>query len=305
MYHTLIVPLDGSTFGEHALDSAGEIAAGSSAALELVRVHRVFHPGSNGDGARWEELTLREEREYLDRVAGEVRARWKVDVSTRLLEGPVADIICEHAQEAPAPLIVMSTHGRTGFSRAWIGSVADAVVRHATAPVLLLRCTDEEAAPSNVHQFHEIIVALDGSSFAEQVLPHALSLAHAASARLLLLRVVEPLTAPAPELPVAYIPAAEVFGETTRVLMTRAEDYVTALAQRLRKENPSLDVRGEVCLSESPASTIIEAANREHAEVVALATHGRGVSRLVIGSVADKVLRGGPGAVLAVRPRHD
>ncbi len=305
MYRTLIVPLDGSKFGEYALETAAGIAAGSAAKLDLLRVHRAFHLDGNGDGARWDEITTREEEEYLAHAAADARERWKLEVSTHLLHGPVADCICEHAQDAPAPLIIMSTHGRTGFSRAWLGSVADAVVRHSTAPVLLIRCMDEAGPPAAVRRFHEIIIALDGSGFAEQVVPHACSLAHASSAKLLLLRIVEPLTSAAPEFPVPYVPASEALGDTTRVLLTRAEDYVTALAQRLRKDNPTLDVRGEVCLSESPANTIIDTAYREHAEVVALATHGRGVSRLVIGSVADKVLRGGPGAVLALRPTHD
>jgi nucleotide-binding universal stress UspA family protein len=61
----------------------------------------------------------------------------------------------------------------------------------------------------------------------------------------------------------------------------------------------------EVVVDDNVARVIIDTAEQKHADLVAMATHARGLSRLVIASVADKVVRGGPGAVLLIRPQHD
>lgn len=303
MYRTLVVPLDGSPFAEQAIPTACTIARASGAHVELVRVHRTY-TFELGENSHWDAVTRRDETEYLARTAASAEVRWGAEVAGTVLDGPIAEAICDHAQEVPAPLIVLSTHGRTGFSRAWLGSSADAVVRHAVAPVLLLRTREEEGAIEGT-VIAEIVVALDGSGFAEQVLPHALSLAEATSARVVLVRVVEPVTVPVAEYAPSYASAAAAMSETTQVLIGRAEGYISGLAARLRHDHPMLDIRGDVRVAPSAATAIITDAAERHADVVALATHGRGVSRLLIGSVADKVLRGGSGAVLLVRPHHD
>jgi nucleotide-binding universal stress UspA family protein len=75
---------------------------------------------------------------YLDRVAAELRAVG-VKVTTETCAGPVAETILEYAEGIHADLIAMSTHGRSGLARWFIGSVADKVVRAARLPVLLAR----------------------------------------------------------------------------------------------------------------------------------------------------------------------
>lgn len=303
MYRTILVPLDGSPFAEHAIGTASRMARASGARIELVRVHRTY-AFDLGDDSHWDETTRRDEMEYLARTAATAAARADLRVDTAVLDGPIAEAICEHAQELPAPLITLSTHGRTGFSRAWLGSVADAVVRHAASPVLLLRSA-EDGPPRDDVTIRELIVALDGSGFSEQILPHALSFAECARARLLLLRIVEPITVPVAEYAPSFAAAAQAMSETTQVLVSRAEEYVSGVAARARHDHPELDIRADVRVSGSAARAIIDVASERHADMIALATHGRGMSRLLLGSVADKVLRGGPGAVLLVRPHVD
>lgn len=304
MYRTILVPLDGSPFAEHAIGMASCVARASGARVELVRVHRTY-AFDLGDDSHWDEMTRRDEAEYLARTAASAAVRGDTRVDTAVLDGPIAVAICEHAQELPAPIIILSTHGRTGFSRAWLGSVADAVVRHAVSPLLLLRSAEDGAPARDDVAIREVIVALDGSGFSEQILPHALSLAECARARLLLLRIVEPVTVPVAEYAPSFAAAAQAMSETTQVLVSRAEEYVSGVAARARHDHPELDIRADVRVSGSAAKAIIEVAAERHADVVALATHGRGMSRLLLGSVADKVLRGGPGAVLLVRPHLD
>lgn len=304
MYRTILVPLDGSPFAEHALGTACDLAAASGARVELLRVHRTY-TFDLGDDSHWDEMTRRDELEYLARTAASAGTRCRARIETAVLDGPVAEAICEHAQEAPAPLIVLSTHGRTGFSRAWLGSVADAVVRHAVCPVLLLRSSEEAAAAGDGLHIRLLVVALDGSGFAEQALPPALALAQCAKAQLVLLRIVEPVTVPVAEYAPSFAAAAQAISDTTQVLVSRAEDYVSGLAARMRYDHPELDVRSDVRVAGSPAKAILDDLVERHADVVALATHGRGMSRLFLGSVADKVLRGGSAAVLVVRPHLD
>ena len=140
MYRTILVPLDGSAFAEHALPTAAHLAAGAKAPLLLARVH---HPPSRL-GATWDEFFRNEEKAYLERIAVRVTQAQPIDVETALLDGDVVEAIRERAEQRADCLIVMSTNGRTGLSRAWLGSVADGVLRQSTRPVLALRPSGPE-----------------------------------------------------------------------------------------------------------------------------------------------------------------
>jgi len=314
MYRTFVVPLDGSPLAERALTTATALAKRSGAKLALVRVHNPYplDPLAGTLEAptdvRWDQMLRRDEEEYLNRVALRVETELGRVVATSLLDGLAPDAIAAFAERAPQALIVMSTHGRSGFTRLWLGSVTDSVVRHAGVPVLMVRGEEGAgaAAPSAGELFHDIVVPLDGSPYAEEALAHALALAGATRGRLLLLSVVRPMHAPVyVPVPDALAPVAtptEFIEQTMQVLVARAEDYVSRLADRLRREHAPLDVRAEVQVADQPASAIIDCAARHGSDLVVMASHGRALSRVVVGSVADKVLRGGPGALLLIRP---
>jgi nucleotide-binding universal stress UspA family protein len=316
MYRTLIVPLDGSPLAEQALPVATMLASRGGAKLVLIRVHNSYpvEPIAAAleapNDARWDEILRTDENEYLARIALRLETEVGRVVSTAILDGGITEAICAFVATVPEPLIVMSTHGLSGFSRMWLGSVADGVVRHTTAPVLMLRGDEEAPAQPEepMHGFRNIVVPVDGSPFAEQVLEHALELAHITHAHVLLLEIVRPLRPPiyasVPEYPMQLSPE-EFIEETTQELVARAESYVSKLAARLRAAHAPLDIRAEVRTANEAAGVIIETAKRRGADLIAMATHGRGLSRVVVGSVADKVLRGGPGALLLVRPRMD
>ena len=307
MFRTVVVPLDGSPLAEHALATATMLAERAGAEVRLVRAH---HPILNdlGDQLLMEQVMREEAQDYLDRTASGIQHETGMAPGTALLEGPPAHAVCEYLRDLDQPLLVMSTHGRTGFSRAWMGSVADAVVRNTATPVLLLR---PDEAPGGVlppiGPFERMLVPLDGSDHAEQVLASALPLAELTGAQVLLLEVVKPVFipafTPAAEYGVAYAPPSEFAADATHAQADRAADYVSSLAIKLRGEHPTLDVQSEVRTEPAPATAILETARAQGSDIVALATHGRGMSRLMVGSVADKVLRAGPRAMLVVRPR--
>lgn len=132
----VLAPLDGSATAEAALGMAAHLAGVLNTGLHLLRV---VEPGDApiGAGAPGEtDLALVNAQLYLDRIATEYG---DLVVRTGVQAGAPADVIVRAAAEAHASLVVMGTHGRTGWTRARLGSVADQVVRRAGEPVLLVR----------------------------------------------------------------------------------------------------------------------------------------------------------------------
>jgi nucleotide-binding universal stress UspA family protein len=281
MFNKLLVPLDRSALAEQAIPRAASIARACHAAIDLVLVHEPFPPPGQPESPFSGEAWFNEEK-YLDGIAKELIAGAGLDVTSAMLRGLPADMIRERAKQSAADLIVMTSHGRTGFSRAWLGSVADGVVRHSSVPVLIVRPVERvEATRAVPAPFKRILVPLDGSSRSADILPTATMLARTSSAALTLLTVLEEGT-----------PA----GTVTEALLDLQQ---TAL--RLF-ESESVAANADVMLSNRAADTIIAFARALEADVVAMSTHGRGASRLLLGSVADKVLRGSHSAVLLHHP---
>ena len=137
MYHSLLVPLDGSALAEQALPLALNIARRASSSLNVVQVHVPFtlvcadtmYPGV----FEVEANVLEQERAYLDGIVKRLASVSPVPVTSALVEGPViAEMLNGHVVTTKADLIVMTTHGRGPLSRFWLGSVADELVRRAT-----------------------------------------------------------------------------------------------------------------------------------------------------------------------------
>jgi nucleotide-binding universal stress UspA family protein len=193
----------------------------------------------------------------------------------------------------------MTTHGRGGLERAWLGSVADALVRCCSVPILLLRPGESTPDIAQVPQFKRILIPLDGSALAEQILAPALELGGLAHAEYTLLRAVEPFVL------VGYAPVAQASRldlKLTQEGLAEAQRYLDRVAERLRAAGRP--PRTRALLAEQSAAAILDEARRQDADLIAMATHGRsGLARLLLGSVADKVLRGATLPVLMVRPR--
>jgi len=296
----ILLPLDGSAFGEHALPAALELAQRLSARLHLVQVHEPPAPlaAEPGNGLETElntSLRLQEE-EYLRTMANRCMERAGVVTRTELLDGPVATTLASYIQDVGIDLVVMTTHGRSGMSRAWVGSVADAVVRRSAVPVLLLRPHDDQA-PRPLDCRH-VLVPLDGSPLAEGILPPAELLHRVCLARFTLLRVVGPLQVePAGTGPAVLTqsPAA-----VERAVIA-AREYLEGVAAAWRSEGAEVEIAVQV--HSIPAVAILDYAATHGIDVVAMATHGRGGwSRVALGSVADKVMRGTLMPVLLFRP---
>jgi nucleotide-binding universal stress UspA family protein len=309
MYRSILVPLDGSAAAEHALPWALSLARRFEAALKIVHVHAPVW-GAYGEGGWYDAIVDRELREqmqtYLDDVVQRISEVTDVSVSTALLDGLVAGAINRHAMESGVDLVVMTTQGRGPVARFWLGSVADALVRQSTIPMLIVAPEESEADLSQEPKFGRVLIPLDGSQLAEQILEPATALAVPTKAEVRLLRVVQQLT------PDSYVPhSRRVSGirpallkqlqDVDRQERARAEDYLNQLAERLGTRSLTFETR--VVSHVRPATAILEDASARGVDLIALATQGRGgLKRLLVGSVADKVLRGATTAVLVYRP---
>lgn len=150
MYRQIVVPLDGSQLAEEALEEAKKIAKSSSTPLKLIRVVDTYRTqslpatGMALDYSMLGELAEEEIQDAKTYLEGKVRAVKDegFDVTADVLHGPIARQICSVAESGD--LIVMSSHGRTGIKRWFLGSVAEEVMRNAECPVLLHKSTDVE-----------------------------------------------------------------------------------------------------------------------------------------------------------------
>jgi nucleotide-binding universal stress UspA family protein len=301
MIKSILVPLDGSAFAEQALPWAACLSKVAKAHLELVRVHDPVPPWTlateGAVAATAVDPAIRDaEEQYLANSVARLEEGGFRGVSQRLLDGEVAEQIARHAEDNAFGLVVLATHGRGALSRLWLGSVSDALVRRLTVPVLLIRPA-EGTAILRAEQFRKVLVALDGSAESESALGPALALANPKRCELVLLRVVPPV----PIVGDAGLPAVPFVDEgLTEALTAQATTYLEGVAARLR--SPTVTVSTRVVVEPGIAQAVLHEASLAGAELLALATHGaRGLRRMVLGSVADKVLRGADRPVLLTR----
>jgi nucleotide-binding universal stress UspA family protein len=232
-------------------------------------------------------------------MANRVSERFGIPVRTELLDGQPAMALSAYAQETDVELIMMTAHGRSGLSRAWLGSVADGVIRRSGVPVLLLRPTHDEVDFDESITPRHILIPLDGSELSRGVIDPATWLGSLSGARFTLLRVVLPLPLLRPPFPSAVPGFDEAVLEEQRV-HARAE--MDSIAEHLRERG--IDVEVAIVSHSVPAGAIIEFAESNAIDMIALATHGRGGwTRIALGSVADKVVRGSQIPVMVYRPK--
>ncbi len=299
---SLLVPLDGGPFAEQALPWAVAIARKARARLRLVMVHQPGFPPPLDEETRRlfleADLAARKaERHYLHATAARIETAESIRTSTELLEGVPAAALGKYVGEIGADLVVMTTHGRGGIERVWLGSVADRLVRSLEVPLLLLRPRQAE----KLTQVKRILVPLDGSRRSEAVLPAALAMASLFDARIALLRVVYPVTMmtdPAMSFPSGFDE------ELTALEREQAQDYLDGVAEQLVEAGARAS--GAAVLGSAAFQTIDAAAHQQDTDMVALTTHGRsGLRRMVLGSIADKLVRGGELPILVTRPRKE
>jgi nucleotide-binding universal stress UspA family protein len=296
----ILVPLDGSELAERALPPAFAIAEALSAAMPCgVHLLRVVPPLMlTIDPLLYAEtlsLTEEEAQNYLTAVETHwSHAHATIPITTHHLTGPAADSIVAYAQEQKIDLIVMSSHGRSGLSRWVYGSVAEKIMRQSCCATLIIR----QGEPEQPVVFHKILVCLDGSPLAEEVLPPILTLARALHAELTLLRVVSPA-----HLSLETFALEQFMEKVEEIERGNAEAYLRQKQYQLATADLPIHIQTVLGLE---AESILDYAAANQIDLIAMASHGRsGVSRWVYGSVAEKVQRGAPCATFIVRGREE
>ena len=270
------------------------LAERDQAELELVHVHEalpVHDPELDVDLAR-------DRRKYIESVADWLRGKTSVRLTTTVLAGPVKDALADHIAARTPDLVTMATHGRGGISRAWLGSVAMHVVQHVAVPVLLTRPAEKGTRETQPRNFGKVLVALDASPEGERAIDNALDIAGEKNVQYHLVHVLIPPVYLAPDAYGMLPPINEVD------LLANGEKYLSGMAERL--EQRGLDVDTRVTWDQNPARGILASAEELNADLIALQTHARrGLERLLLGSVADKVVRGANVPVLVQRPEPE
>jgi len=294
MYTRILVPLDGSQLAERALPLAASLARKSSASLLLTRsVYLASETAETFSLSRRESLDKAEA--YLRTTAAPLIADGlHVDVVVNYTEA--ADGILEEIDVSNVDLVVMTTHGRSGFGRLRYGSVAESVLAHSPVPVILVRSGPNATSITLEKPHLTLLVPLDGSSFSEEALPHAIQLAQALQAEIALLHVYETRVIDEGD----FYTKPDSVGQKFTQNQDHIATYVSELAHQLR--DAGLAVRPTIRPGDV-IQAILEESWADHASMVVMATHGRsGLRRSLFGSVALDVLRYGDLPVMLVRP---
>ncbi len=297
MIREILVPLDGSGLAESVLPAAAAMAKAFGARLKLLHIIEEGAPDSihgqmhltEGDQAQ----------AYLEEVARRpVLQGREVEVHVhRPRQGSVADSIVDHAEEFGADLVVLSTHGTGGVRGFLFGRIALQALQRGTTPVLLVNPAAQGEAPPFVCR--TILVPLDGTAGHEPALPVASALARAWQASLHLEIVVPTLGT----LSGHEAATGVLMPMATRALLDMAEqgaeEYVRRLARTLSAEG--LTASSHVSRGE-PAACLVEAAVRAGADLVVMASHGKGaMDAFWSGSLTPKVVERLRRPILLVR----
>lgn len=282
----ILVPVDFSPASTGALALAAAIAARTGAELHALHV-QVFHRDMYGWGRipdieAVEKIIADQSRQDLEQAVQGIGPPVVHEVMRDVKASPA---IVRYAKEHNIDLIVMGTHARTGVSRMFMGSAAAAVLRESPVAVMAIGAGHEPPADG----YRRILVALDFSEAAGAALQQASAIAGQHKAELIALHVVEP------RVPTPY----DRMFETTGEVRARA---VASLDELLDQANLPTPPGQRLVAVGSPDDEIVVCAREEAVDLIVMGVVGRsGLSRVLLGSTTERVLRNAPCAVLAHR----
>lgn len=301
----ILCPIDFSDFSRRALDHAVAVARWYGSTITLLNVcasvpAAAYTPGAPMFPPIALTSDMRTDVAALLQEFAQSEANGAVPLEFDVREGPVAQEVLAKAAGMSADLIVLGTHGRSGFERLMLGSVTEKVLRKAPCPVLTVPRHTPDAVPAAPVLYRRILCAVDFSACSVHALTYALSLAQEADAHLTALHVVEV----PPEVP-------DVRDSGLRAPLTLRE-YVAAAEtdrrHRLERLIPD-DARGYCTVDTMLAHgksyrEILRVAAERQSDLIVIGIHGRSTADLLFfGSTAEHVVREATCPVLTLR--HD
>lgn len=312
MFKRILVPLDGSPRAEQALPVAACIAHASGGSIHLLQVLALV-TGYDGSMTpvlfateQSAELEMAESTSYLKTIAASPMLAG-IRTTTEVVFGLPAQYILAASEAQESDLVVMCSHGRTGFARWALGSVAYTLSHESKVPILVLR---EKAAPllsADTTRPIRALVPLDGSELSEAALTPAAQLVTALSApaqgSLHLTQIVKLFQATAQE---GFV------SELNDQARQRARTYLTQVTERLQLTMKELSLTSSVEIEQDVSSALIRVAEHKDGgkevggcDLIAISTHGRGgLERWVMGSVTERLLTSTKLPMLIVRPQR-
>lgn len=294
---SILCPYDGSEFSRRALEHATALGRFYGAGLTLLHVYTGAPIGPEADQLTRDKALFPQERKrivaWLADIGAPARAAG-VAVDARVVEGAPAAEILRVARGEAADLVVLGTHGRSGFDRLLLGSVTEKVLRHAPCPVLTVTARALPDDPAGRPPFRRIVCPVDFSAASQRAVEYALTLAQEANARLTLLHALELLP---PEEDALY----------ARFDMGRFQRDMEAIARARMQEAIPAEARDwcrpEIVVKHGKAyRVVLDAARERDADLIVIGTHGRNpVDTALFGSTTHHVVRAATCPVLVAR----
>ena len=295
----ILCPVDFSEFARHAFDHAVAVARIHHAEITLLSVYPIPIPA---DQFAYEPIRLpdSERRRLLQCLASLAEGEGSSDVAVRCTVREGIDIheeILKAADAIDADLIVLGTHGRSGFQQLVLGSVAEKVLRKAACPVLTVPRRAPDAVPAGPALYRRIMCGIDFSDCSLAAFGYARSLASGANVHIDAVSVLQtvPLIEGSPVVSL-YYPGL------TDELRADVGKRLESLVIEARAQGYDIDA---VTAVGSPYEEIVRLASERRADLIVLGVHGRGpIDRLIFGSTTNHVVRQASCPVLTVRTKE-
>lgn len=283
----ILLSTDGSNFSEGAVREGIRIAKKCGSKLTAISVIET-NPEFEALAPQYLEKQEKTAREDLEAIRDRAKKEG-IDCGYMVYNGEEAyKVVVSEAEKAKSSMIIMGRRGRTGLSRLVMGSTTARVIGHAHCNVLVVPRAAEI-------QFRTIVVATDGSRWSAAAASEAIGLAKRNGAALTIVSVV----------PSEFLAPTDIdFGMVQREMiaekeMHEAEKHAKAVKEAAQKEGVTASA---FVMSGKPADAIVEAAKDKKADLVIVGSHGRtGLDKLLMGSVAERVIVLSPCAVLVVK----
>ena len=302
MFETILVPLDGSQLADCVLPHVVAIARPFGAETTLLRVLEKNHAGTSAqlfDLLNW-QINKTRTALYLDKIQARLQ-KSSIRVRTEVLEGLIAEGITEYAQTQGMKLIILSSHGRHGLTQWGISSVTQKIILSAQTSLLIIRAHQYGVGSGELTEtpiYQHILVPLDGSQRAENVLPIITQLANFHKSQIHLAQVVQ-----TPEMARQMPPAREDIELSDRVVernRKEAERYLEQLKSRSYLEG--ITVQTHLITSDNTAVALHQLGEQEHIDLVALSAHGySGNHQWPYGNIVNNFIMYGKVSLLIVQ----
>jgi len=303
MFDPILVPLDGSQLAECVLPHVVTIAGSFDAQITLLRMLEKNQAGASAqlfDLLNW-QINRTRATLYLEKTKERCQ-KSGVRAVTTVMEGLVAEGIAEYAQNQRIKLIVLSSHGRNGLTQWGISNITQKIILSAQTSLLIVRAGQNEPPPGEEvpapPAYQRILVPLDGSQRAENVLPIITQLAHSHKSQIHLAQVVQ-----TPEMARQMPPSPEDIDLSNRVVARNREEAGRYLEQvKSRSYLEGVDVQTHLIVSDNAAVSLHQLAEQERIELVTLSAHGySGILQWPYGSMVNNFILYGKTPLLIIQ----